>query len=196
MIGHELVFATNNAHKLQEVQEIIGNKFRLLSLADIGFNDEIPEDFETLEENALQKAWFIYNKFNLNCFADDTGLEVEILNWEPGVRSARYAGEHKNSADNILKLFSRLEGKPNRNAQFRTVVALIIEGKEYLFEGKIEGKIIEEQLGRSGFGYDPIFVPNGYNQTFAQMTSELKNAISHRGIAIAKLSDFLDCLIA
>jgi len=187
----ELVFATNNQHKLKEVQALLGNHFRLLSLADIGFDEEIPEDYDTLQDNALQKARFIHSRFGHNCFADDTGLEVDALNGEPGVYSARYAGEAKNPHDNILKLLKNLTGIKSRNAKFRTVIALILNGKEFLFEGTIEGRIIEEGRGTDGFGYDPVFLPDGYTQTFAEMPLEIKNQISHRGRAVAKLVDFL-----
>ena len=187
----ELVFATNNQHKLKEVQALLGNHFRLLSLADIGFEEEIPEDFDTLQDNALQKARYIHSRFGYNCFADDTGLEVDALNGEPGVYSARYAGEAKNPHDNIVKLLNNLIGVKNRHAQFRTVIALILNGSEYLFEGKVEGEIIEEGRGGDGFGYDPIFLPEGYNQTFAEMPLDVKNQISHRGRAVVKLVDFL-----
>lgn len=187
----ELVFATNNQHKLKEVQALLGNHFRLLSLADIGFEDEIPEDFDTLQDNALQKARHIYSRFGYNCFADDTGLEVDALSGEPGVYSARYAGEAKNPLDNITKLLKNLNGVKNRRAQFRTVIALILDGKEYLFEGKVEGEIVDEGRGVDGFGYDPIFLPDGFSQTFAQMPLDIKNQISHRGRAVAKLVAFL-----
>lgn len=187
----QLVFATNNHHKLSEVQQIQGNSIELLSLSDIGFTDEIPEDFNTLEENASQKAWHIYNKYKMNCFADDTGLEVNALNGEPGVRSARYAGEGKTPSDNIEKLLRKLKGVSNRKAQFRTVISLIVDGIEYQFQGIVEGEIIEELRGSLGFGYDPLFIPNGYTETFAQMAPKLKNEISHRGVAIKKLTKFL-----
>ncbi|HSA04529.1 MAG TPA: non-canonical purine NTP diphosphatase [Tenuifilaceae bacterium] len=187
----ELVFATNNQHKLKEVQALLGNHFRLLSLSDIGFDEEIPEDFDTLQDNSLQKARYIYSKFGYSCFADDTGLEVDALNGEPGVYSARYAGEAKNPHDNIVKLLKNLSGVKNRRAKFRTVIALILNGKEYLFEGKVDGEIIDKGRGGDGFGYDPIFLPEGYNQTFAEMPLELKNQISHRGRAVVKLVDFL-----
>jgi XTP/dITP diphosphohydrolase len=187
----QLVFATNNPHKLSEVQQILGNSIELLSLSDIGFPDEIPEDFNTLEENASQKAWHIYNKYKMNCFADDTGLEVDALHGEPGVRSARYAGEGKSPSDNIEKLLRKLTGVSNRIAQFRTVISLIIDGTEYQFEGVVKGEIIEEYRGSLGFGYDPLFIPLGYEETFAQMDPKLKNEISHRGLAIKKLTRFL-----
>jgi XTP/dITP diphosphohydrolase len=185
----QLVFATNNHHKLSEVQQILGNSIELLTLSDIGFTDEIPEDFNTLEENASQKAWHIYNKYKMNCFADDTGLEVNALNGEPGVRSARYAG--KTPSDNIEKLLRKLKGVSNRKAQFRTVISLIVDGIEYQFQGIVEGEIIEEFRGSLGFGYDPLFIPYGYTETFAQMAPKLKNEISHRGVAIKKLTKFL-----
>lgn len=187
----QLVFATNNHHKLSEVQQILGNSIELLSLSEIGFTDEIPEDFNTLEENASQKAWHIYNKYKMNCFADDTGLEVNALNGEPGVRSARYAGEGKTPSDNIDKLLRKLKGVSNRKAQFRTVISLIVDGIEYQFQGVVEGKIIEEFRGSLGFGYDPLFIPYGHTETFAQMAPKLKNEISHRGVAIKKLTKFL-----
>ncbi|HOP05106.1 MAG TPA: non-canonical purine NTP diphosphatase [Tenuifilaceae bacterium] len=187
----ELVFATNNQHKLYEVGQILKNTYQLKSLNDLGFIDEIPEDFSTLHENALQKAWFVSNKFGVNCFADDTGLEVEALNGEPGVHSARYAGEERDPAQNIVKLLQELKGVASRKAQFRTIIALIWDGKEYLFEGTVTGQIIDEFRGHDGFGYDPIFLPDGYSQTFAEMELSLKNSISHRGKAIRLLTDFL-----
>lgn len=190
----ELVFATNNQHKLKEVQALLGDHFKLLSLTDINFYDEIPEDYDTLEDNARQKARHIFSHSGYNCFADDTGLEVEALNGEPGVYSARYAGESKNPKDNIIKLLGNLAGIKNRNAQFRTVIALIVDGKEFLFEGDVKGVIIDNERGCDGFGYDPIFLPNGYQQTFAEMPLELKNKISHRGLAVSKLVDFLKSL--
>lgn len=189
---HKLVFATNNLHKLQEVKPLLANKFNLLSLADIGFTEEIPEDFDTLELNASQKAWHIYNRFGIDCFADDTGLEVDALNGAPGVYSARYAGEHKNPQDNIVKLLAELNGVGNRKARFRTVVSLVIGGNETLFEGVVEGVILTEKHGEAGFGYDPIFMPDGYNVSFAQMELDEKNAISHRGRAVSKLVSFLN----
>ncbi len=186
-----IVFATNNKHKLMEVQKMLGERFRLQTLDEIGFVDEIPEDYATLEENASQKAWHIHNIFKTDCFADDTGLEVEALGGAPGVYSARYAGEQKNPSDNIVKLLNELKGKSNRAAQFRTVMSLILNGKEYRFEGIVRGKIIDELKGTAGFGYDPVFLPDGYSQTFAQMDLPVKNRISHRGIALQKLTDFL-----
>jgi len=186
-----LVFATNNAHKLYEIKQLLGTNFNLLSLSDINCSDEIPEDYETLEENAMQKAQYIYDRYQLNSFADDTGLEVEALNGRPGVYSARYAGPQRNSSDNITLLLSELNGKTNRNAQFRTVIALILNDKKYYFEGVVKGIIIEKPIGANGFGYDPVFVPEGYNQTFAQLPIEIKNTISHRGLAFVKLLNHL-----
>ncbi|MBN1987888.1 MAG: non-canonical purine NTP diphosphatase [Bacteroidales bacterium] len=189
---HKLVFATNNLHKLQEVQHLLDSRFKLLSLSDIGFTEEIPEDFDTLELNASQKAWHIYNRFGIDCFADDTGLEVDALNGAPGVYSARYAGEQKNPQDNIVKLLAELTGIDNRKARFRTVISLIINGEESLFEGLVEGQILTRKHGEAGFGYDPIFMPDGYNVSFAQMELDAKNAISHRGRAVSKLVSFLN----
>lgn len=187
----QLVFASNNQHKLSEIQFIIGKEFQLITLSEAGFTGDIPEDQNTLEGNALEKARYIFLKLNANCFADDTGLEVEALNGEPGVYSARYAGSENNSEKNIAKLLFNIKDKTNRKAQFRTVIALIINGKEFLFEGIVKGIIINEKRGVSGFGYDPIFVPDGYNNTFAEMPISEKNKISHRANAIHKLADFL-----
>ena len=187
----KLVFATNNKHKLQEVRDILGSGVEVLSLSDIGCNDDIPETADTLQGNALIKARHIYNKYNVNCFADDTGLEVEALDGAPGVLSARYAGDGHDSEANMHKLLQNLTGKSNRNAQFRTVIALIIDGEEMLFDGIVKGIITEEKMGDSGFGYDPIFVPEGYSESFAQMSSDEKNSISHRYRATKKLNDYL-----
>ncbi len=187
----KIVFATNNQHKISEVAAMLPSNIQLVSLADIDCHDDIPETSDTLEGNALQKARYIHEKFGVNCFADDTGLEVEALHNEPGVYSARYAGEQKNSQDNMQKLLKNLQGIKNRKARFRTVIALILNEKEYLFEGIVEGNIIEEQRGENGFGYDPIFVPCGYENTFAELASEIKNKISHRAYAVEKLTDFL-----
>jgi len=185
-----IVFATNNSNKIKEIRQVAGDNLEILSLDDIGFVGEIPEDFDTLSENALQKARFIHSRTGRDCFADDTGLEVEALNGRPGVKSARYAGPSCSSADNIEKLLSELGDNPNRNARFRTVIALISEGKEFLFEGMVEGEILHEKIGTAGFGYDPVFRPLGFKITFAQMPPEIKNRISHRGIAVKKLMDF------
>lgn len=192
-----LVFATNNAHKLQEVSAILGDSVELLSLNDIGCKADIPETADTLEGNALMKAHYIYDNYHVDCFADDTGLEVEALNGAPGVYSARYAGgDGHDSEANMNKLIEELKGKQNRKARFRTVIALIIDGKEYLFEGIVNGEIIEERRGGSGFGYDPIFIPEGYNETFAELGSEVKNQISHRARAVHKLCEFLSSELA
>lgn len=187
-----LVFATNNAHKLEEVSAILGDKIELLSLKDINCQTDIPETADTLEGNALLKSSYIFQNYHLDCFADDTGLEVEALDGAPGVYSARYAGgEGHNAESNMLKLLHEMEGKENRKAQFRTAISLILGGKEYLFEGIIKGEIIKEKRGDSGFGYDPVFVPEGYNQTFAELGNDIKNRISHRALAVNKLCDFL-----
>jgi XTP/dITP diphosphohydrolase len=187
----ELVFATNNRHKLEEIQHLLGTKIKLLSLKDIHCIDEIPEDHFTLEENASQKAWYIYNKYKMNCFADDTGLEIDYLEGKPGVLSARYAGEKKDPQENIEKVLLELNGIKNRKARFRTVVSLIIDGKETQFEGIIDGSILTERHGLSGFGYDPVFLPDGFVQSFAEMNLSEKNKISHRAKAINKLVDYL-----
>lgn len=187
----ELVFATNNRHKLEEVQQILGDRFRLLTPSDCGITEDIPEEQPTLEGNALQKARYIHDRTGKNCFADDTGLEVEALDSAPGVYSARYAGESKSFEDNMDLLLANLRGLPNRNARFRTAIALILEDREYLFEGIVNGVIRETKSGSEGFGYDPIFEPEGYDITFAEMDMATKNAISHRGHAIRKLTEFL-----
>ena len=187
----KLVFATNNKHKLEEVRAILGNRIEVLSLNDINCHDDIPETADTLEGNALIKAKYIYDKFGVDCFADDTGLEVDVLGGEPGVYSARYAGEECNSEANMHKLLHNLTGKNNRDAQFRTVIALIIKGEEKLFNGIVKGKISNEKMGDAGFGYDPIFIPEGFSESFAQMTSDMKNSISHRYRATEKLSNYL-----
>ena len=187
----KLVFATNNKHKLQEVRDIVGDRVEVLSLADIDCHDDIPETADTLQGNALIKARHIYEKYGFDCFADDTGLEVEALDGAPGVYSARYAGEECDSEANMRKLLENLTGKTNRNAQFRTVIALIINGEEMLFNGIVKGAIATEKKGDSGFGYDPIFVPEGHSASFAQMSSEMKNSMSHRFRATQQLSDYL-----
>lgn len=190
----KLVFATNNAHKLEEVSAMLGTSVSLMSLNDIGCHTDIPETGTTLEENALIKARYIHEHYGMDCFADDTGLEVEALDGAPGVYSARYAGEGHNSEENIRKLLHELEGKDNRKARFRTVFALIINGKEHLFEGIVKGEIIATKRGTSGFGYDPVFVPEGFTQTFAEMSDAQKNKISHRAIGVNKLCKFLNTL--
>lgn len=190
----KIVFATNNQHKLEEIKDIFPNNFEIVSLKDIGCNEEIPEDYETLEENALQKALFIKNKYGYDCFADDTGLEVDALDGKPGVYSARYAGENRSAEDNMKKVLMEMEQENERSARFKTVIALSMSGKEYLFEGSVEGKILEEKRGEKGFGYDPIFQPRNYDKSFAEMTNEEKNKISHRGRAVKKLIDFFKSL--
>lgn len=187
----DLVFATNNQHKLKELQAILGNEFHLLSLKDIGCNEEIPEEKETLEGNASQKSYFIYNKYGYNCFADDTGLEIEALNGEPGVYSARYAGEEKSAENNMKKVLEKMAKINDRKARFRTVISLILNGEEQLFEGIVDGTILKEKRGVAGFGYDPVFQPDGFDQSFAQMELSEKNKISHRGRAVQKLVAYL-----
>lgn len=188
----KLVFATNNAHKLDEISSILGEKVELLSLKDIHCHVDIPETADTLEGNAMLKAEYIYKNYGLDCFADDTGLEVEALNGAPGVYSARYAGgEGHNTEANMQKLLQNMQGVQNRKAQFRTAICLILDGKKHLFEGIVKGEIIKEKRGSSGFGYDPIFVPEGYTKTFAELGNETKNKISHRALAVEKLCRFL-----
>ncbi len=187
-----IVFATNNSHKLDEIRNILGSSFEVMSLNELGCHDDIPETGTTLEENARQKAQYIYDKYHCNVFADDTGLEVNALGGEPGVYSARYAGgEGHDSEANMTKLLKNLEGETNRKAQFRTVIALILDGKTSLFDGIVEGEIIKERRGGEGFGYDPIFQPEGYDKTFAELGNDIKNTISHRARAVAKLAAFL-----
>lgn len=192
----KIVFATNNAHKLTEVRQILGQKFQVVGLADIGCTEDIPETADTLEGNALQKARYVKEHYGLDCFADDTGLEVEALGGAPGVHTARYAelageGDSHSSDANMRLLLRKLEKYNNRNARFRTVIALLYQGEEYLFEGVCEGTILTERHGTEGFGYDPVFQPKGYDRCFAQMTADEKNAISHRGRATQKLAEFL-----
>lgn len=187
----KLVFATNNQHKLEELQAMLGDEIKLLSLKDIGCTEEIPEEQATLEGNALQKSAYIFEKYGLSCFADDTGLEIEALNGEPGVYSARYAGEEKSAEANMNKVLEKLSKINMRKARFRTVISLIINGEENQFEGIVEGEIISEKRGDSGFGYDPIFKPLGFDTTFAEMNLKDKNEISHRGRAVKKLVHYL-----
>ena len=187
-----IVFATNNLHKLEEVRSIVSGEINIVSLSDIGCHDDIPETADTLEGNALQKAKYVKERFGYDCFADDTGLEVEALNGEPGVRSARYAGETHDSNANMDKLLNALKGQQNRKARFRTVIALIMNGKEEYFEGIVDGRIIEEKRGDTGFGYDPVFIPDGYSDTFAELGSDIKNNISHRAIATRKFAEAID----
>ena len=186
-----IVFASNNEHKIREIKSILGNSFTLLSLSDINIKEDIPEDEPLLEGNALSKARYIYNATGMNVFADDTGLEIDALNGLPGVHSARFAGESKDSSANIEKVLSLLGRTGNRKARFRTVIALILEKKEYLFEGIVTGTIINNKRGDEGFGYDPVFIPDGENQTFAEMELAEKNRISHRARAFEKLQEFL-----
>ncbi len=188
----ELVFATNNGHKLREIRNILPPEYELLGLEDIGCRQDIPETAKTLEGNADLKALFVYKNFGKDCFADDTGLEVDALGGKPGVFSARYAGEDGNAEKNIDKLLSELRGVENRKARFRTVISLIIQGKIMHFEGIVEGRILEKRKGAEGFGYDPVFLPDGYTESFAEMDLDLKNGISHRGRATRKLIAFLE----
>ena len=186
-----IIFASNNDNKLKEIKSILGNSFTLLSLKDINLNADIPEEEPLLEGNALFKAKYVHNATGLNVFADDTGLEIEALNGLPGVHSARFAGESKDSSANIEKVLSLLDGEVNRRAKFRTIIALIFENREYLFEGAVKGTIIKTKRGNKGFGYDPVFVPEGKSMTFAEMELDEKNSISHRARAFEKLRDFL-----
>ncbi len=189
---HQLIFASNNQHKIEEVFALLKPfGFNVIGLSDAGIHEDIPETADTIEGNASLKANYIFNHYDFDCFADDTGLEVEALNNAPGVYSARYAGEQKSSEDNMNKLLTELESKANRNARFKTIIALMLDGKEYVFEGIINGRIATEKKGEKGFGYDPIFIPNGYEKTFAEMTAAEKNKISHRAIAVQKLAEFL-----
>lgn len=186
----ELVFATNNAHKLEEVQAIIGSKFNLRSLAEIDCYDDIPETGVTFQENAQQKTDYLVERFKVNCFGDDSGLEIDALGGEPGVYSARYSGS-RDMEQNIDLVLERLVGAESKKARFKTVISLFLEGEQYFFEGTIEGRIIDERRGDGGFGYDPIFIPDGYSRTFAEMSAAEKNLISHRSIAVSKMAAFL-----
>ncbi len=187
----KLCFASRNPNKLEEIHQIAGNGFHIVGLNEIGFMGDIPEPYPSLEENALNKVRQVYRHSPVDCFADDTGLEVYALNMEPGVRSARYAGEPVSNEANVKKLLKEMQGRGNRKARFRTVVALIYNGKEYTFEGSVEGHIAHSQSGSKGFGYDPVFIPIGYPVSFAQMEAEEKNRISHRRLAIQQMIDFL-----
>ena len=186
-----LVFATNNKHKLEEINNLLEGQFEIISLQDIDCHEDIPEEQDTLEGNALQKARFIKEHYGYDCFADDTGLEIDALDNRPGVYSARYAGPSKDSEDNMRKVLEEMSGIQNRKACFRTVIALIIKDKEYIFEGRVEGCILTEKHGTEGFGYDPIFRPENFKESFAEMDMTTKNSISHRGRAVQKLVDFL-----
>ena len=188
----KIVFATNNKHKLIEIRSILVDDFEVLSLSDIGFYEDIPETGNTLAENASIKSQHIFERFKIDCFSDDTGLEVDALDGRPGVYSARFAGENSTYEQNVDKLLRELKDVENRKARFKTVISLILDGNEYQFEGKVEGTITKNKHGTKGFGYDPVFLPDGYQQTFAEMSAELKNSISHRGKAVAKLVDFLN----
>lgn len=187
----EIVFATNNAHKMEEVAAMLGGEYRLVTLRECGITEEIPENEPTIEGNALQKARYVHERTGGDCFADDTGLEVDALNGAPGVHSARYATDGHDFEANMRLLLRNMEGKTDRRARFRTVIALILDGEEYLFEGIVEGRITEQPAGDHGFGYDPVFVPEGETETFAEMSAERKNAISHRGRAVRKFADFM-----
>ena len=187
----EIIFATNNAHKLSEAQALLGEEFHLLTPRDCGITEDIPETAATLDGNASQKSHYLHERVGKNCFADDTGLEVEALGGEPGVRTARYATAGHDFAANNRLLLKNMEGIKNRKARFRTVISLILDGEEHLFEGIVEGRIAESEAGCGGFGYDPLFIPEGYDCTFAEMSAEEKNAISHRGRAVQKLVSFL-----
>lgn len=187
----KIVFATGNPNKIKEVKELLGNQFEIIGLKDIGCHEDIPETQPTIEGNALQKARYVVDNYGVNCFAEDTGLEIESLNMEPGVYSARYAGPQRNSEDNMKLVLEKLKTHNNRNARFKTVVALIIDGKEFTFEGIVNGKIAFEKTGEGGFGYDPIFLPEDQKISFAEMGSKEKNKISHRGRAVRKLIEWL-----
>lgn len=187
----KIVFATNNPNKLAEIKQLMPTGINILSLKDIECFEELPETSDTLEDNAAQKAYYVYDNYGYNCFSDDTGLEIEILDGRPGVYSARYAGPECRAEDNIQKILAEMKGEENRDASFRTIISLVIDGREFQFEGEVEGQIIPEKWGDQGFGYDPIFLPDGYEESFAQMTVEEKNIISHRGLAVKKLIQFL-----
>ena len=187
----KLVFATNNPHKLQEIKQLLGNSIELLSLTDINCEEDIPENQETIEGNAAEKSFYIWNKYGLNCFADDTGLEIDALNGEPGVYSARYAGEEKSPDKNMDLVLQKLSEIKNRKARFKTVISLVIDGREIQFEGIVNGQILEKKRGKTGFGYDPIFQPDESHLSFAEMPMDEKNKISHRGRAVQKLVDYL-----
>lgn len=187
----KLIFATNNLHKIKEIQAALPASFQIISLSELGFNEEIPEPYETLEANASGKAWYIYKRFGVNCFADDTGLEIKALNNAPGVYSARYAGPGCTFKDNVAKVLTEMKGIDNREARFRTIISLIIDGTEYQFEGQVDGRILTAEQGKDGFGYDPIFAAKGYSKSFAELNLTKKNQISHRGKAVEKLVRFL-----
>jgi len=187
----KIVFATHNPNKVREINEMLDGAIEIIGLDDIGCTEDIAETQSTMKGNALQKARYVHKKYNIDCFSEDTGLEVDILNGAPGVKTARYAGESRNPEANMAKLLGKLHGQTTREAQFHTVIALILDGKEYCFDGIARGSISNEKIGEGGFGYDPVFIPKGYEKTFAQLTAEEKNSISHRGKATAQLKDFL-----
>ena len=187
----KLVFATNNPNKLAEIRMLLPSSIELLCLKDINCNEELPETSDTLEDNAAQKAYYVYDNYGYDCFSDDTGLEIEALDGRPGVYSARYAGEDCVAEDNMQKVLAEMQGEDNRDACFRTIISLVIDGKEFQFEGQVDGQIIPEKWGNKGFGYDPIFLPDGYQESFAQMPMSQKSVISHRGLAVKALVDFL-----
>ena len=188
----KIVFATNNANKLAEIRQLMPKEIEILSLKEINCFEELPETSDTLEDNAAQKAFYVFDNYGHNCFADDTGLEIDALDGRPGVYSARYAGLECKAEDNIQKILGEMKGEINRDASFRTIISLVIDGKEFQFEGEVEGQIIPEKWGEKGFGYDPIFLADGYEKSFAQMSMEEKGAISHRGIAVKNLIQFLE----
>lgn len=188
----KIVFATNNPNKLAEIRQLMPKGIAILSLKDINCFEELPETSDTLEDNAAQKAFYVFDNYGQNCFADDTGLEIDALDGRPGVYSARYAGLECKPEDNIQKILGEMKGEVNRDASFRTIISLVIDGNEFQFEGKVEGQVIPEKWGEKGFGYDPIFLADGHEKSFAQMSMEEKGAISHRGIAVKKLIQFLE----
>jgi XTP/dITP diphosphohydrolase len=190
----KIIFASNNKHKTQEIRAILGEQFDIITLKEAGIEIDIPEPHETLHENAREKSMVIHRLTGMDCFSEDTGLEVEALNGAPGVRSARYAGEHANADDNLQKLLAAMKGIANRSARFRTVISLVLNGQEYIFEGDCEGAITDQALGTTGFGYDPVFIPAQYDQTFAELGIEVKSTISHRKKAIEKMTAFLGSL--
>ena len=192
----DLVFATNNQHKIKEIKSLIGKDINILSLKDIGFEGDIPETNPTIEGNASQKSFFIYDKYKINCFADDTGLEIKSLNGRPGVYSARYAGDECDFKKNMNRVLDELKGKDDRSARFRTIISLIINGEEKAFEGIVNGKILNRKKGKDGFGYDPIFLPDGYDLSFAEMSLDEKNKISHRARATKRLVEYLNSIIS
>lgn len=191
----ELVFASNNHNKIREIQEILGKSFKILSLKEIGCDEELPETQNTIEGNARQKSFYIYENYARDCFSDDSGLEIDALSGAPGVDSAHYAGESRNDKANIEKVLKELEGVEERTAQFKTIISLVIHGRERQFIGIVKGKIAKEPWGENGFGYDPIFIPEGYFKTFAEMDSLLKNKISHRAMAVKYLVDYLNTIV-